>query len=348
MADASACNRLPTIDLSLAGSSELIDTELAQRLDQACREFGFFYLQGHGVDTAVVDALMDLSRSFFALGVDEKCGIHMSKGGRAWRGYFRVGDELTSGVPDAKEGIYFGTELDANDARVQANWPLHGSNQFPPLSGFRAAVLQYMNAVTDLGHRLLGLLARGLGLDAHFFVEHYTRDPTILFRIFNYPPQQPSSNRPVQHDVTAPLSETNWGVGAHTDYGLLTLLKQDSIGGLQVRHGEGWIDVQDVPDSFVCNVGDMLERLTSGRYLSALHRARNSSVHNRLSMALFFDPSFTAQLQPIESVQPEREQPHTDVRWDDIDPNQTVGTYGEYLLQKVGRVFPTLRDASLR
>jgi len=335
---ASAC--LPTIDLSLAGTGELVDTQLAQQLDQACREFGFFYLQGHGVDTAVVESLMTLSRRFFALNEDEKCRMHMSKGGRAWRGYFRVGDELTSGIPDAKEGIYFGTELDATDARVQAKWPLHGANQFPAQQGYKSAVLQYMNAVTELGHRLLALMARGLGLDEDFFAEHYTRDPTILFRVFNYP-----SNR---SGTAVQLTEASWGVGAHTDYGLLTLLKQDSIGGLQVRHGESWIDVPDIPNSFVCNVGDMLERLTSGRYLSALHRAKNLSDQSRLTMALFFDPNFTARLQPIESVEPLCERPHTEVRWDDIDPNKPIGTYGEYLLSKVGKVFPELRDTALR
>jgi polar amino acid transport system ATP-binding protein len=116
---------------------------------------------------------------------------------------------------------------------------------------------------------------------------------------------------------------------------------------LQVRHGDAWIDVPDIADSFVCNVGDMLERLTNGRYLSALHRAKNASDRHRLSMVLFFGPSFTAQMHPIDSIQPTSDRPHTNVRWDDIDPNATHGTYGQYLLQKVGRVFPELREQSL-
>jgi isopenicillin N synthase-like dioxygenase len=175
-----------------------------------------------------------------------------------------------------------------------------------------------------------------LGLDKDFFVDHYTRDPTVLFRIFNYPA------------AAAQLNEASWGVGAHTDYGLLTLLKQDSIGGLQVRHGDEWIDVPDIPNSFVCNVGDMLERLTRGRYLSALHRAKNVADRDRLSMVLFLDPNFTAQLRPIATLQPVHERPHTEVRWDDIDPNKPIGTYGDYLLEKTGKVFPQLRDAALR
>lgn len=323
---------LPVIDLSLARQGVPARQRLAAQLDLACREFGFFYLVGHGLDAARIDALMKLSRDFFAAGAAEKARIHMSRGGRAWRGYFAVGDELTSGVADRKEGVYFGTELDATDVRVQQGLPLHGSNQFPQVPGFRSAVLDYMSALTDLGHRVLEVLASGLGLNAEFFVEQYTRDPTILFRIFNYPASAASADA------------GEWGVGAHTDYGLLTLLKQDSTGGLQVRNSDRWIDVPDVADSFVCNVGDMLERLTRGRYLSALHRVKNTSDRDRLSMALFFDPGFDARLTPIEGVAPAHERPHTQVRWDDMDPNAAVGTYGEYLLGKVAKVFPGLRD----
>lgn len=337
MRSAQADNRIPTIDLSLAGSSAQADERLARELDQACSEFGFFYLVGHGIDAAVIDSLLALSRRFFALSDAEKSRIHMSKGGRAWRGYFRVGDELTSGIPDLKEGIYFGTELGDDDVRVQRKWPLHGRNQFPSIAGFDSALLTYMDQVTNVGQRLLALLGRGLGLDQNFFLDNYTRDPTVLFRIFNYPSRSAGAS-----------DDSRWGVGAHTDYGLLTLLKQDSMGGLEVRHGNRWLDVPDVPNAFVCNIGDMLERLTRGRYLSALHRANNTAVRDRVSMVLFLDPNFEAKLQPIESVSPLRDRPHTDVRWDSIDPNQSVGTYGDYLLQKVSKVFPKLRDSELQ
>lgn len=321
---------LPIIDLS-AGSRD----ELATQLDRACADYGFFYLVGHGIDAARVARLMTLSREFFARSEQAKLAIDMNHGGRAWRGYFPVGRELTSGTPDRKEGIYFGTELGEDDLRVARGLPLHGRNQFPELAGFREAVLTYMSDSTQLGHRLMALLAHGLGLDGGFFEAHYTADPLILFRIFNYPGFA---------DSTQPVAASRWSVGEHTDYGLLTLLKQDSVGGLQVRHGEGWIDVPDVPDSFVCNVGDMLERLTNGRYLSALHRVLNSTAGNRLSMALFFDPSFDTQLMPIAGVRPDSATAHTRVRWDHLDPNAHVGTYGEYLLGKVGKVFPGLRD----
>jgi isopenicillin N synthase-like dioxygenase len=182
-----------------------------------------------------------------------------------------------------------------------------------------------------VGQQVLSLMAEGLHLDGDYFERQFTADPTVLFRIFRYPPDA--------------ASREGWGVGAHTDYGLLTLLQQDTVGGLQVLNRDRWLDVPPLADSLVCNVGDMLERLTNGRYLSALHRAKNLSARERLSMVLFLDPSFDAKLEPLPGVSPDSSQPHTNVRWDRINPHALQGTYGEYLLSKVSKVFPELAPA---
>jgi isopenicillin N synthase-like dioxygenase len=324
---------LPVIDLTLAGQSAADRAQLARRLDEACSQFGFFYLTGHRVDRSLSDRLTTLASRFFARDETEKQRIHMSRGGRAWRGYFPVGGELTSGKPDRKEGIYFGTELDESDPRVQAGTPMHGRNLFPDIAGFRETTLDYMRSLEAVGQQLLSLMAEGLQLDADYFQRHYTGDPTVLFRIFRYPPDENDRD--------------GWGVGAHTDYGLLTLLQQDSVGGLQIKHRDGWLDVLPLADALVCNVGDMLERLTNGRYLSALHRAKNVSARERLSMVLFLDPGFDARLAPLPGVRPPAGQPHTDVRWDRIDPHAMQGTYGQYLLSKVSKVFPQLSQINL-
>ncbi|MGH8236807.1 MAG: isopenicillin N synthase family dioxygenase [Steroidobacteraceae bacterium] len=313
---------LPVIDLSLARSA------VARQLDLACSEFGFFYLVGHEVGAPLTDELLALAREFFARDRAEKMQIHMSRGGRAWRGYFPVGGELTSGQPDLKEGLYFGSELDDDDPRVRAGTPMHGRNLFPDVPQFRAHVLDYMSALESVGQQLLSLMAEGLHLQADYFQRHFTADPTVLFRIFRYPPDE--------------AARAGWGVGAHTDYGLLTLLGQDAVGGLQVLNRDRWLDVPPLAGSLVCNVGDMLERLTNGRYLSALHRAKNLSARERLSLVLFLDPAFDAKLEPLPGVQPDSHQPHTNVRWDRIDPHALQGTYGEYLLSKVSKVFPEL------
>jgi isopenicillin N synthase-like dioxygenase len=224
--------------------------------------------------------------------------------------------------------LYFGTELGDDDPRVRAGTPMHGRNLFPDAPQFRASVLGYMSALESAGQQVLSLMAQGLGLDADYFRRQFTADPTVLFRIFRYPPDE--------------AAREGWGVGAHTDYGLLTLLQQDAVGGLQVLNRDRWLDVPPLAGSLVCNVGDMLERLTNGRYLSALHRAKNLSARERLSMVLFLDPAFAAKLEPLPGVRPDSGQPHTDVRWDRIDPHTMQGTYGEYLLSKVSKVFPEL------
>jgi isopenicillin N synthase-like dioxygenase len=256
----------------------------------------------------------------------------MSRGGRAWRGYFPVGGELTSGRPDLKEGIYFGEELNADDARVRAGLPLHGSNLFPDIAGFREAVLGYTSALTALSHRLMASIGRGLRVGDDYFARHYTTNPTTLFRIFNYPAAENTDSH---------------GVGAHTDYGLITLLYQDEVGGLEVKHGSGWIEVPFVPGSFVVNIGDMLERLTSGRYTSALHRVINRSGRERISMPFFFDPAFDAPLRPIEGVGPVVDRHERIERWDGINLRNVHGTYGDYLIGKVSKVFPDLGRANL-
>ena len=257
----------------------------------------------------------------------------MPHGGRAWRGWFPVGGELTSGVPDRKEGIYFGAELGTDDPRVRAGVPLHGPNQFPRRPrALRDAVLAYIDALRTLSQHVMRGIALGLGLEADWFGRDLTRDPVILFRIFHYPP------------ATQPAHAEAWGVGEHTDYGLLTVLLQDATGGLQVRTPEGWIDVPADPDAFVCNVGDMLERMTGGRYRSTPHRARNPGERGRLSFPFFFDPGWDAEVRLVPDVAAAGVVREATPRWDGADVHELRGTYGEYLLTKVGKVFPDLRD----
>jgi len=262
----------------------------------------------------------------------------MELGGRAWRGYFPLGGELTSGRPDWKEGLYFGAELGEDHPLVRAGTPIHGPNVFPDhpqLAGLRDTVLDYMAAMTRLGHAVMQGIARGLGLPPDYFASRYTAEPLVLFRIFDYP------SRPV------PLgTDARWGVGEHTDYGLLTLLWQDEVGGLQVKTREGWIEAPPLHNTFVCNIGDMLDRMTGGLYRSTPHRVRiNTSGHDRVSLPFFFDPNFEARVQPIDGLQPAQDDSGS--RWDGANVHAFEGRYGDYLLQKVSKVFPQLREQVL-
>jgi isopenicillin N synthase-like dioxygenase len=297
-------------------------------LGSACRDHGFFYATGHGIAPTQLERLDLTSRAFFALPEFEKNDIAMTRGGPAWRGYFPVGGELTSGRPDQKEGIYFGSELGPDDPRVRGGVPLHGANQFPARpADLRGAVLDYLDAATLSAHAIMEGIALSLELEADYFRRHYTGDPTILFRIFHYPPVRSSSE--------------DWSVGEHTDYGLLTLLAQDNAGGLQVKTRRGWIDAPPIANTLVCNIGDMLDRLTGGLYRSTPHRAKNVSGRGRLSFPFFFDPGFDAEIRPLPQrashVRDDREE-----RWDRQSVHAFSGTYGDYLLGKVSKVFPEL------
>lgn len=305
-------------------------TPTAQALGEACRRHGFFYVVGHRVAPALIHGLEAEARAFFALPEAAKAEVALARGGRAWRGWFPVGGELTSGEPDVKEGLYLGLERGPEDPHVRAGTPLFGPNLWPSACpGLRPAVLAYMDAVTDLGQHLLEGLALALGLERGWFRAHLTHDPLVLFRLFHYPPDD----------------TRRWGVGEHTDYGLLTLLAQDDAGGLEVHTPEGWRPAPPVPGSFVCNLGDMLERMTRGHFVSTPHRVRNTSGRARLSMPLFLDPAWDSPLVPIPGLAPPPHATAGRTRWDGASVHDFEGTYGDYVRTKVARVFPALAAA---
>jgi len=318
---------------------------VAQAIAAACRTTGFFYITGHGIPDDSFAELDSASRRFFALPEREKAEIAMAKGGIAWRGWFPVGAELTSGQSDLKEGLYLGTELPADDPRVRAGLPFHGPNLWPhQVPELRSAVLRYMALTLAAANALIEGVALSLDLEPDYFAQHYTADPTILFRIFRYPAAS-------EAERAAARADTPWGVGEHTDYGLLTLLAQDKHGGLQVRTEDGWIDAPPLQGTLICNIGDMLDRVTGGWYRSTPHRVLNTSGVDRLSFPLFFDPNLSAAVRPLpqhavhdtSALAADRHR-----RWDQASVHLFDGTYGDYLIAKVAKVFPELGQRVLK
>src|SRR5215467_14211226 len=227
-------SNIPVIDVGALVTGAEGRHQVAADIGQACREYGFFYIVEHGVSEHLQRRLEELSRNFFAQDIEAKLQVSMSRGGRAWRGYFPIGGELTSGKPDLKEGIYFGAELGPDHPLVKSGTPMHGANLFPSgMLEFGMTVLDYMAAMTRLGHCLMAGIALSLGLEESYFAERYTGDPLILFRIFNYPPS------PAPRDF-----EVSEGVGEHTDYGLLTILRQDMSGGVEVKIKSRWVSAR--------------------------------------------------------------------------------------------------------
>jgi isopenicillin N synthase-like dioxygenase len=321
---------LPIIDIEplFTGDARASD-RVAASIARACEYDGFFYVVGHGVAASTLARIEREARAFFVLPEPAKAMIAMERGGAAWRGWFPFRGELTSARPDEKEGIYFGEELGPRDPRVKAHWPLHGPNLWPAgVPGMRAAVTRFMAEAETAAAALMRGVSLGLGLAPDYFAKTYLGRPTVLFRIFSYPP----------------TSQRAWGVGEHTDYGLLTLLAQDDAGGLEVKSRSGWLEAPPLPGALICNIGDMLEKLTGGRFVSTPHRVVNRSGRDRVSFPFFYDPDFSAVMTPVPGAYPSGP---SEARWDGANVHAFSGTYGEYLLAKVGKVFPALKAATL-
>jgi isopenicillin N synthase-like dioxygenase len=348
----SAATHLPVIDVGALLDPEATPSAVAataEAIDDACRDVGFFGVVGHGVDPALQDRMEALSHEFFGLPDPVKAEIAMARAGRAWRGWFPVGGELTSGRPDLKEGLYIGLEHPDDHPLVASRTALHGRNLFPEHPAeLGPVVLAWLDEMRSVADAVMRGIALGLGLPGDWFARHLTSDPTVLFRIFHYPaPPDGSGGGPADETPDGHADGTHgegWGVAEHTDYGLLTVLAQDHLGGLEVARRDGtWTAVEPQPGMFVCNLGDMLERLTAGRYRSTPHRVRNTSGHSRLSFPYFFDPSWNATVPRLpldEATAP----PGRD-RWDGGDVLAWEGTYGDYLTAKVAKVFPDLFGA---
>lgn len=321
-------NAIPVISVTPLLSASGDKRQMAREIQKACRGTGFFYIRDHGIEPTLIQRLENQSARFFALPQEVKMKIAMKHGGIAWRGYFPVGGELTSGKPDQKEGMYFGEELGNDHPAVVKKLPLHGKNLFPSgMPEFQKTVLEYMGAMTVLCHALMRGISLSLDLDENYFHDHFTKDPLTLFRIFNYPKPQ----------------DDGWGVGEHTDYGVLTVLLQDTNGGLEVKSKSGWVAAPPIPGTFVCNIGDMLDRMTRGLYRSTPHRVKNKSGKDRVSFPFFFDPGFHTLVKPLPLTQKFQFEDDKELRWDGQSVHTFQGTYGDYLIEKVSKVFPELK-----
>ena len=223
---------IPVLDMQeFVGGTADQKANFVQRLALACRDVGFFYVKGYSKELDDLSQELDtLGRDFFAHPNGTKNTLNMARSGLHWKGFFELGSELTNNLPDHKEGIYFGEDLPLNHPSVERREAMHGPNQWPedaafsePLrSRFKPAVLRFMQELTQLGQTIMEGVALSLGLPADWFRQRFTKQPFTPFRIFHYPSDG------------APRGE-RWGVGQHTDYGVLTILKQDKSGGLEVK-----------------------------------------------------------------------------------------------------------------
>jgi isopenicillin N synthase-like dioxygenase len=288
---------LDVIDLTGLKSGEPAAVRrVAAELGRACREVGFFYIRNHGVPDALLSGIFACSEAFFAAprAVKDEFAITRS---RHNRGYVGIATEsLNLAQADLKEAFNIGLDLPASDPEVIAGKPFRGVNLWPQTPGFRDTALGYFNAVWRLGVDLHLAIAADLGLAPTFFADKFDR-PMATLRLLHYPPRGPD-----QGDLP--------GAGEHTDYGSLTILLTDDVGGLEVRRRDGeWIKAPPIPGAFICNIGDCLMRWSNDIYVSTPHRVTSPPGRDRYSVAFFLDPNPDAMIACLSGCEAPGQQP---------------------------------------
>ncbi|XP_052876513.1 probable 2-oxoglutarate-dependent dioxygenase At3g50210 isoform X2 [Gossypium arboreum] len=256
--------------------------EVVKQLDQACREAGFFYAKGHGIPETMVKEVRNITHKFFDLPYEEKLKIKMTPAA-GYRGYQRIGENITKGVPDMHEAIDCYKELKQGMYGALGK-PMEGCNQWPHYPpNFKELMEKYISLCTEVSRKIMRGIALALGGSPDEFEGERGGDAFWVMRLIGYPGASTANGKCT--------SENDIGCGAHTDYGLLTLVNQDeNITALQVRNQAGeWISAPPIPGTFVCNIGDMLKILSNGLYESTLHRVINKSPTYRVCVAFFYE-----------------------------------------------------------
>ena len=287
---------LPIIDMATYRASEPdAKARLIAEIADKSRRLGFFYLVNHGVPESLLADQLEWSRRFFDLPQADKAALDF-RNLEVRRGYEPMASQtLQAGMPpDQKEGFTVGREPEASEAPS----PFEGPNQWPAArpgfdaTAFRRQMEAYREAMTGLGQDLCGLFAASLDLPEDYFAEALAR-PSVVVRLLRYPPQ-------AQGAATDRL-----GCGAHTDWGLITILLQDDCGGLEIETEGRWIEASPVPGALIINLGDMVVRLTAGRYASNPHRVLNKAPdRDRYSVATFFNPHAFYVVDCVPSCRP--------------------------------------------
>jgi len=315
---------LAVLDLSDAQTDP---TGFRTRLREAAHDHGFFYLVGHGVPREQMQRVLRLAREFFALPVAEKNEISQLKSPQ-FRGYSRIGGELTNGRVDWREQIDIGPERPVIPG-AQGYWRLQGPNLWPRRpEGFRAAFEEWDRTLSAVGMRLLRHWAASLGAAEDHFDATFADRPATLIKVVRYPG----------------TADTTQGVGAHKDSGVLTLLLvEPDSDGLQVETAAGeWIDVPPVPDALIVNIGELLEVATGGYLRATRHRVLAPPPGtDRVSIPYFLNPSLDAVI-PIITLPPELAALSRGV---EDDPNNPIyNTYGENAWKSRTRAHPDVAE----
>ncbi|KAF7816998.1 protein DMR6-LIKE OXYGENASE 1-like [Senna tora] len=289
-------NIIPTIDFSHLISSNPNQTSKAiQQLGLACRDWGFFMLINHGVAETLRNEVVKGSQRFFDLTEEEK----KEYAGRDLLDPIRCG---TSFNPSVEKNLFWRDYL-----KLQVHPHFHAPTN-PP--GFSEIIEKYCEKSRGVVEVLLKGISRSLGLEENYIDEKMNLESGSQVFVVNYYPP-------------CPKPELAMGLPAHTDHGLLTLLMQNQIGGLQVQHNGEWVPVNPPPNSYLVNTGDQMEVLSNGRYKSVVHRAVVNKKAVRISIGTAHGPSLDTCIHPA-----------SDLITHDYPPAYRAITYKDYMFLK--------------
>lgn len=310
---------LPTINLNTASIQSTADE--IKLLRESCESAGFFYLQVQDDDLVeLLPRVFNLSKQFFALTTDTKRNFSdhvLNRGFTGMQEETLDPEHQTKG--DTKEGYYLAEDIPDTDPRYNPN-KLAGPNMYPkdlPVQDldcdlWRKTMMEYHGKMKQISFQLIQMLALALDLSQIYFDEHF-QEPLAVLRLLHY------SNK---------VSDIDRGIfacGAHSDYGMVTLLATDDQPGLQIYHEGNWVDIPPPgfhKGKFVVNLGDMLERWTNGRFKSTLHRVVRAESEDRYSIPFFYEPNFDTNVECLESCIGEEGAKYSPI------------TSGEYLIGK--------------
>jgi isopenicillin N synthase-like dioxygenase len=258
-------------------------------IGNACKNVGFFYIKNHQIPQEHLDALIPLTQKFFNLPLKEKMKIHISKSD-IFRGYTPLGKELTNENYDWHECVDFGLDFEPNHPKVIKRKELMGPNQWPENQpNLRKVLEKHWDLMIILGRRITEGLAISLGLSKNYF-EPFMNKSHSYMRILNYPPYEKNQKENIGD-----------GIGAHIDYGFLTILLQNNISGLEIKNSNNkWINAPIIPGTFLINIGHMIQRWTNDYYKATIHRVIPPKHENRCSFPFFFEPNFDTVVAPLD------------------------------------------------
>ena len=304
--------RVPVIDIKKINSASN-KIHIAKELYKASTDLGFIYIKNHDISENLINDLRTDGLNFFRSSTDDKSKVLITKKHRGWLGFggAKMGDKAK---PDLKESFIWGYQYD--DGSLPDDHQLRGVNKWPDfLPSLQQNAMSYFHQINELAKNLLTCFAMGLNLKENFFIRNCNAPLSRASLV--YYPDQPKE-----------MGEMQFGVSEHTDFGLLTILCQDSVGGLQIKGLDGqWFHAPPIEGTLIVNVADLLSRWTGGIYKSTPHRVVNSSGQERLSIVLAFDPDPETLINPGEIPEIEK------------NTNEEPITCGDYLIWRFNKAF---------